>query len=81
MALLTPEQFEELWETQGLKYRIGDHYEMLCTSGLRLPFDNFLSKWKNTLWSFLVEGEVRRQPEQQGAKAVRWWERIQRRKR
>ena len=78
---LTPEQFKELWDTQGLKYRLGDYYELLTQNGLRLPFTNFLGNTEAMLKSFLVDGQRRIQPKEQGPQANRWWERIQRRRR
>ena len=78
---LTPEQFKELWDTQGLKYSLGDLYQLFCQNGLCLPFNNFLSNVEAMLKGMLVRGERRARPEEQGSQAMRWWERIQRRQR
>lgn len=76
---MTPEEFEDLWETKGLKYRMGDWYDMLTGCGLNamsLTFNNFLSNARLLLYEFLVEGITRKPPEERSGLAVLWWQRL-----
>ena len=59
---LTEEQFEELCEVRGLKYRIDDYFIYCKNRGLQPSFKKevFRKKVMGMLRSFLVDGDFRR---------------------
>lgn len=75
------EDFDHLWNTQGLKYTMADFYLQIFPSPPAYPFKDYLDNAEILLRGFLVQGKHRISPYQQGGNAIRWWERLLRRKR
>jgi len=62
---LTMDQLLELWDIRGMKYRFDDFYKFCTQRGLNsvsLHKQSFRKKIFGVLRSFLVEGDVRRDP-------------------
>ena len=61
---LSEEEFLELWDTRGLKYRWDELHKMLLDRGLGVYVDRpiFRRMVYNILHAFLVDGEARRDP-------------------
>lgn len=78
MPLMTDEEFKELWDERGLKYRLGEFYDTLKGYGLRMNFQAFLSNSEVMIREFLVQGLVRKDPGERNPDAVRWWDRLMR---
>lgn len=62
---LTEEQFEEIWEARGMKYRIDEFHVALLNRGLGTYIDRpkFRKMLRDILMRFLVTGEARRAPQ------------------
>lgn len=58
---LTEEQFEEVWDLRGLKYRMDDLHVQLLSRGLNVSVDRatFRHTMHQILLSFFVQGDAR----------------------
>jgi len=58
---LTPDQFEEVWNLRGLKYRIDDFHVSLLSRGLNVSVNReiFRTAMRELLEEFFVKGEAR----------------------
>jgi hypothetical protein len=61
---LTEEDFDEIWDPRGLKYRVDELHVMLLNRGLSPHIDrsSFRSMVKTMLSQFFVEGQAKRDP-------------------
>lgn len=64
---VTPNEFDELWDTRGLKYRVDELHQMMLQRGLGVYVDQpmFRKMFKDIIRQFLVDGEARRDPRRQ----------------
>ena len=61
---LSPEEYEELWELRGFKFRVDELHQAMLSNGL-LPSinqDSFRDMMYRMVRDFLVDGAVRRDP-------------------
>ena len=69
---MSAEAFDRLWEVQGLKWRVDDHFRMCVGSGLLLKHGTFVNKLHNLLRDFLVVGDHRTCPDHTDPPACNW---------
>jgi hypothetical protein len=73
---ITPEEFVELWEKQGLKYRIWELWEAFTQRGLRVGRDNFEKQMESIMRAFLVDGDARMHPIDAKRTMPKWWRQL-----
>lgn len=63
-AFMTSEQFEELWDTRGMKYHWDEFHVALLNRGLLPSIDRtaFRQMVRDIMRPFLVEGHAKRDP-------------------
>lgn len=72
---ITRDEFLELWEIRGLRFRIAEFHHYCIGRGLLPHFrvDSFSKKLFRVMEQFLVEGETRRDPRfEPKTKPVKW---------
>jgi hypothetical protein len=61
---LSEEEFEEVWDARGMKYRVDELHQMLLDRGLNVYIDRpkFRAMFRDIVRGFTVQGDARRDP-------------------
>lgn len=71
---ITPEEFNALWENNGLKYKFSNFYDFCLSRGLQgFPRENYLNKIYRLLKTILVEGEIEEPLYRKDKPIPSWW--------